>query len=173
MHKILYPVLVAVTFLCGCALFSQKDKGILWSASSHPVRPGWSKKDVLEMGNYIFFTGESNNYIGDKEKTKELAIDDAVRFLLKYAGIKDKNVLELFRSDFTPKMITASKHKEKGPYEVMMSDFYWEKYIVKETNKPCYKGYVQLQFTLTKWTEFRNYVRATTEQNFEQKFYEH
>lgn len=130
-------------------------------SGTHPVRPGWTKKEVWEQENLIFFAGAST-YRESEAKAKEEAISNVVKFLLGYAGLKDgEETLELFHKDLTPKIITALKRKEKGPYGVVMSDFYLEKYIVRKTKKPCYKGYIQLQFPLPQWLELRSYVRAT------------
>ena len=163
---------ILIGFLVGCGLF-RKEEGIILISGSYPVRPGWTKKGALEAGNYMYFTGMSN-YKASIDKAKEEAIDNAVKFFLTYAGIKDEHVLELFRNDLTPKIISASKRKnEKGPYEVTVSDFYSEKYVIKETKKPCYKGFVQLQFQFPKWLELSRYVRSTTEQKYDRKFYDH
>ncbi|MBI4722624.1 MAG: hypothetical protein HY769_06475 [Candidatus Stahlbacteria bacterium] len=165
-------VVYFILFLCGCSLF-HKEEGIILVSGSYPVRPGWTKKGALEAGDYMYFTGISS-YKTSMDKAKEDAIDNAVKGFLRYAGIKDEQVLELFRNDLTPKIIAASKHKdEKGPYEVTVSDFYYEKYVIKETKKPCYKGFVQLQFQLQKWLELSRYVRSSTEQKYDRKFYDH
>lgn len=166
----LLMVILIFGLVFGCGLF-HKEEPVALVSTSYPVKPGWVKKRAWEGGDFVSFTGIST-YKGSETKAKEDAISDGVKFLLGYAGIKDERVLELFWSDIAPKIITASKRQEKGPYEVIVSDFYLEKYIIKQTKKPCYKGYVQLQFTLPKWLELRNYVRATTEQKYYQKFYE-
>lgn len=163
-------IFLIVSLFTGCGLF-RKEEPFAFISATYPVKPGWAKKRAWEVGEVVHFTGISN-YVGSEVKAREGAIDDGVKFLLRYAGIKDERVLELFRADLSPKVITADKHKDKGPYEVIVADFYLEKYIIKKTKKPCYKGYAKLQFTLPKWLELRNYVRATTEQKYYEKFYE-
>jgi hypothetical protein len=162
-------VCLALCLSSGCI---HKESPLALVSRSHPARPGWSKKEVWEVGNVIHFTGVSAMRT-TKDRAKDEAIDAAVRNFLSYAGIKDKRVLEMFKSEFSPKVIMAAKRRESGPYQVMMSDYYWEKHIVKKTKKCCYKGYAQLRFPITKWTDFRRYIRNTTEQKYDEKTYEH
>jgi hypothetical protein len=160
---------LALCLFSGCI---HRESPLVIVSRSHPARPGWSKKDVWEVGNVIHFTGESTMK-KSKERAKDEAIDAAVRNFLSYGGIKEKRVHEMFRSEFSPKVIMAAKRRESGPYEVMMSDYYWEKHMVKKTKMCLYKGYAQLRFPITRWTEFRRYIRSAVEQKYDKKMYDH
>lgn len=164
MNKI--TVIIVIYLVIGCA---SKQKGVLFITGSYPEPPGWTKKRAIEYRDFMCFTGISKlNW--SIEQARDGAIYDAVGVFLNYAEIKDKRVLEMFRQDLAPKIIDSDKRNEKGPYEITVSDFYWEKYAIKKTKKICYKGYAHLRWPIFKWIEFRRYVRESIEQKFEKRY---
>ena len=110
----------------------------------------------------MYFTGVSE-YKKTQKDAKNEAIDEAVKTFLNYLDIKEEANINAFKSEFTPQLIKLRKG-ESGIYNIMMDDFYWEKYVLEKRKIRLYKGYILLKWPTQSWVEFRRYVRQSSKQ---------
>ena len=108
----------------------------------------------------MYFTGVSDYKKKQKDARNE-AIDEAVETFLNYLDIKEEESVNAFKSEFTPQLIRLRK-EESGVYNIIIDDFYWEKYVLAKRKIRLYKGYILLKWPTQSWVEFRRYVRRSS-----------
>lgn len=148
-------LLVGLWLLSSC----HKEQPLLLITGKYPAKPGWTKSAVVEGEDFMYFVGISKYKKTEKEASAS-AIDSAVKVFLTYAGIEKESDLETFRETFINELTNLRKG-EFALYDITISDYYWEKYVIKKTKKTCYKGYILLRWPTTEWLEFSKYVRQT------------